>query len=154
MWNAHRPPFKHWYYLESYTHNTELKKLTSLSTRLCSISNMHKCLMDRGIYLTFQFELSIYLLNSNFSFSFMENLKRMCINIVVFRPGVWGVCFIYATRFALEALTMVGKNYNNCIAVRKGVHFLLKTQNQDGGWGESFLSCNSKVIIILYLIII
>ncbi|XP_059456664.1 beta-amyrin synthase-like isoform X1 [Corylus avellana] len=58
--------------------------------------------------------------------------------------GIWGICFIYATWFALVGLEAAGKTYNNCLATRKGVEFLLKTQNDDGGWGESYLSCPNK----------
>lgn len=43
------------------------------------------------------------------------------------------------------ALEAVGKTYHNCEAVRRGVEFLLKAQNEDGGWGESYLSCPTKV---------
>ncbi|KAK4743658.1 hypothetical protein SAY87_009970 [Trapa incisa] len=58
--------------------------------------------------------------------------------------GNWGICFIYGTWFALVALEAVGKTYYNCEAVRRGVKFLLETQNEDGGWGESYLSCPTK----------
>ena len=61
------------------------------------------------------------------------------------RPGFWGVCFIYATWFAIEALAAAGLKYSNCLAMRKGVDFLLEIQNQDGGWGESYLSCTKGV---------
>ncbi|TYJ31471.1 hypothetical protein E1A91_A06G200800v1 [Gossypium mustelinum] len=59
--------------------------------------------------------------------------------------GNWGICFIYGTWFALSGLTAAGKNFENCLAIRKGVDFLLKTQREDGGWGESHLSCPNKV---------
>ncbi|XP_052885391.1 beta-amyrin synthase-like [Gossypium arboreum] len=53
----------------------------------------------------------------------------------------WGICFFYGTWFALSGLKAAGKNFKNCLAIRKGVEFLLKTQREDGGWGElSFLS--------------
>ncbi|KAK6142699.1 hypothetical protein DH2020_023047 [Rehmannia glutinosa] len=58
--------------------------------------------------------------------------------------GNWGVCFTYGTWFALGGLAAAGKTYNNCPAVRKGVDFLLKSQRNDGGWGESYLSCPKK----------
>nr|WQY91011.1 OSC2 [Euphorbia humifusa] len=58
--------------------------------------------------------------------------------------GNWGICFIYGTWFGLGALASVGKTYENCDAMRKGVEFLLKSQRDDGGWAESYLSCTQK----------
>lgn len=52
---------------------------------------------------------------------------------------------MYGTWFALVALEVVGKTYENCEAIRRGVKFLLNIQNEDGGWGESYLSCPTKV---------
>ncbi|CAF1926178.1 hypothetical protein HID58_065063 [Brassica napus] len=63
--------------------------------------------------------------------------------------GSWGVCYTYATWFALEGLASVGKTYENCLAMREGVGFLLKKQNSSGGWGESYLSCSEKRYIEL-----
>ncbi|XP_058212109.1 dammarenediol II synthase-like [Rhododendron vialii] len=57
--------------------------------------------------------------------------------------GYWGVCFVYGTFFVLRGLDSVGKTYNNSEAVRRGVRFLLSTQNKEGGWGESLESCPS-----------
>ncbi|KAH7848449.1 hypothetical protein Vadar_002836 [Vaccinium darrowii] len=57
--------------------------------------------------------------------------------------GFWGICFIYGTFFALEGLASAGKTYNNSQAVRRAVEFLLKAQNEEGGWGESLESCPS-----------
>ncbi|KAK8977583.1 hypothetical protein V6N11_013368 [Hibiscus sabdariffa] len=59
--------------------------------------------------------------------------------------GNWGICFFYGTWIALLGLKAAGKNFRNCLAIRKGVDFLLKTQREDGGWGESYLSCPKKV---------
>ncbi|KAL1815652.1 hypothetical protein ACET3Z_018226 [Daucus carota] len=61
--------------------------------------------------------------------------------------GNWGVCFTYGTWFALGGLAAGGKTYNNSSTVRKGVDFLLKSQLDDGGWGESYFSCPSKKYI-------
>ncbi|XP_034931230.2 lupeol synthase isoform X1 [Populus alba] len=58
--------------------------------------------------------------------------------------GNWGICFIYGTWFALGGLAAAGKTYSNCLAVRKGVDFLLGSQRDDGGWGESYLSGPKK----------
>ncbi|KAI4353636.1 hypothetical protein L6164_002568 [Bauhinia variegata] len=60
-------------------------------------------------------------------------------------PGFWGVCFIYGTLFAISALAEAGKSYSNSLAMRRGVEFLLGTQREDGGWGESYLSCTNTV---------
>ncbi|XVF74824.1 hypothetical protein PTKIN_Ptkin13bG0141800 [Pterospermum kingtungense] len=59
--------------------------------------------------------------------------------------GNWGICFIYGTWFGLKGLKAAGKTYRNCLAIRKGVEFLLNTQREDGGWGESHLSCPRRV---------
>ncbi|CAH8388869.1 unnamed protein product [Eruca vesicaria subsp. sativa] len=58
--------------------------------------------------------------------------------------GSWGVCYTNATWFALGGLAVTGKTYDNCLAMREGVDFLLKKQNSNGGWGESYLSCSEK----------
>ncbi|XP_057456793.1 beta-amyrin synthase-like [Lotus japonicus] len=63
--------------------------------------------------------------------------------------GNWGVCFIYGTYFALAGLAAAGKNFSNCSAIRKAVNFLLTTQRENGGWGESYLSCPKKRYIPL-----
>ena len=59
--------------------------------------------------------------------------------------GNWGVCFTYSSWFALGGLVATGKSYTDCVSIRKAVKFLLSIQNEDGGWGESFLSCPMKV---------
>jgi hypothetical protein len=62
------------------------------------------------------------------------------------RYGKWGVCFTYATWLALGGLAAAGKTYNNCLAMRRAVDFLLSAQRDNGGWGESYLSCPTKVM--------
>lgn len=55
--------------------------------------------------------------------------------------GSWGVCYTYAGMFAIEALSTQGLTYANSSTVKKGCDFLVKRQMEDGGWGESFRSC-------------
>ncbi|GMN63101.1 hypothetical protein TIFTF001_032177 [Ficus carica] len=64
--------------------------------------------------------------------------------------GSWGVCFTYGTWFALRGLAAVGKTYNDTLTIRNGVDFLLKTQRDDGGWGESYLSCANEDVTVFY----
>jgi lanosterol synthase len=57
--------------------------------------------------------------------------------------GSWGVCFTYATMFALESLALNGESYETSERVRRACHFLLDKQMQDGGWGESYKACET-----------
>ena len=57
--------------------------------------------------------------------------------------GSWGICFTYAGMFALESLASIGETYDTSARVRKACAFLLSKQNDDGGWGESYKSCES-----------
>jgi lanosterol synthase len=52
--------------------------------------------------------------------------------------GSWGICFTYASMFALESLASVGEYYENSEYSRKGCEFLLSKQRADGGWCESY----------------
>ncbi|KAL4882678.1 terpenoid cyclases/protein prenyltransferase alpha-alpha toroid [Aspergillus karnatakaensis] len=61
--------------------------------------------------------------------------------------GSWGVCFTYGTMFALESLASVGETYHNSAAARRGCEFLLSKQRSDGGWSESFESCEKAQYI-------
>ncbi|OIW21251.1 hypothetical protein TanjilG_31181 [Lupinus angustifolius] len=63
--------------------------------------------------------------------------------------GNWGICFIYGTMFGLGGLAAARKTFTNSAAIRKGVKFLLSIQREDGGWGESYLSCPKKIYIPL-----
>lgn len=56
--------------------------------------------------------------------------------------GSWGVCFTYATMFALESLAIAGETHSNSERVRKACDFLLSKQMDDGGWGETYLVCS------------
>ncbi|BEI79554.1 hypothetical protein CcaverHIS002_0100830 [Cutaneotrichosporon cavernicola] len=55
--------------------------------------------------------------------------------------GSWGVCFTYATMFALESLAIAGETHANSERVRRACAFLLSKQMADGGWGETYMSC-------------
>ena len=52
--------------------------------------------------------------------------------------GSWGICFTYATMFALESLAFMGETYENSARVRRACSFILARQMDDGGWGESY----------------
>lgn len=60
---------------------------------------------------------------------------------------------MYGTWFAIKGLEAAGRTYYNCEAVRRSVEFLLKTQTDDGGWGESYTSCTNKVLFPKVLIV-
>ncbi|MCH87963.1 beta-amyrin synthase, partial [Trifolium medium] len=45
--------------------------------------------------------------------------------------GSWGICFTYASWFALGGLEAAGKTCTNCPAIAKATNFLLQIQTQD-----------------------
>jgi len=55
--------------------------------------------------------------------------------------GNWGICFTYAAMFATESLALVGETYATSPYARKACEFLISKQRADGGWGESYQSC-------------
>lgn len=55
--------------------------------------------------------------------------------------GSWGVCFTYATMFALESLALNGETYESSQRVRRACDFIIGKQMADGGWGESWKAC-------------
>ena len=55
--------------------------------------------------------------------------------------GSWGICFTYATNFALESLALAGETHANSSSVRRACTFLLNKQEPDGGWGETYMVC-------------
>ncbi|KAF7361692.1 Terpene cyclase/mutase family member [Mycena venus] len=63
--------------------------------------------------------------------------------------GSWGICFIYATLFALESLALAGETYANSPRVKRACQFLLSKQMPDGGWGESWESCKEETYVQL-----
>lgn len=61
--------------------------------------------------------------------------------------GSWGICFTYATMFALESFSLVGETYENSLTVKRACEFLLQKQRTDGGWGESYKVGDSQIAI-------
>lgn len=57
--------------------------------------------------------------------------------------GSWGVCFTYAAWFGVEGLVACGLSTKSPIFARVSKE-LIKRQNDNGGWGESFLSSYAK----------
>lgn len=61
--------------------------------------------------------------------------------------GSWAICFTYATMFALESLATIGETYKNSRYSKKGCDFLVSKQRADGGWSESYQSCEQHKYI-------
>ncbi|KAG4414957.1 hypothetical protein IFR04_011885 [Cadophora malorum] len=61
--------------------------------------------------------------------------------------GSWGICFTYAGMFALESLASIGEYYENSTFSKAGCDFLLSKQREDGGWSESYKSCETATYI-------
>ncbi|KAG0504631.1 hypothetical protein KC19_N011500 [Ceratodon purpureus] len=59
--------------------------------------------------------------------------------------GSWAVCFTYAMWFGVLGLIAAGQTYETSFHIRMACKFLLSKQLPDGGWGESYLSCQDKV---------
>lgn len=57
--------------------------------------------------------------------------------------GSWGICFTYAGMFAVGSLATQGETHANSERVRRACQFFLDKQNEDGGWGESYKSCET-----------
>ncbi|PNP57105.1 hypothetical protein THARTR1_02947 [Trichoderma harzianum] len=57
--------------------------------------------------------------------------------------GSWGVCFTYASMFALQSMKAVGETYSNSQISRAGCDFLISKQREDGGWSESYRACET-----------
>ncbi|KAK5137712.1 hypothetical protein LTR08_007283 [Meristemomyces frigidus] len=57
--------------------------------------------------------------------------------------GSWGICFTYAGMFAIESLATQGENHANSESVKRACNFFINKQNADGGWGESYKSCET-----------
>ncbi|RYP63791.1 hypothetical protein DL771_009124 [Monosporascus sp. 5C6A] len=59
--------------------------------------------------------------------------------------GNWAICFTYATMFALESLHSIGERYENSSHSKRACDFLISKQREDGGWSESYKSCEVGV---------
>ncbi|KAI0465954.1 terpenoid cyclases/protein prenyltransferase alpha-alpha toroid [Xylaria cf. heliscus] len=59
--------------------------------------------------------------------------------------GNWAICYTYATMFALESLKSIGEKYKNSYYAKRGCDFLISRQRKDGGWSESYRSCEKMV---------
>ncbi|CAO3639775.1 unnamed protein product [Cunninghamella blakesleeana] len=59
--------------------------------------------------------------------------------------GSWAICFTYAALFSLQSLASIGEYYDNSEYARKGCEFLLSKQKEDGGWGETYKSCEDRI---------
>ncbi|KAF1994227.1 terpene synthase [Amniculicola lignicola CBS 123094] len=57
--------------------------------------------------------------------------------------GSWGICFTYAGMFAMQSLACAGETYANSERVRRGCQFFIDRQMEDGGWGETYKSCET-----------
>ena len=53
------------------------------------------------------------------------------------------VCFTYGTWFGIEGLIAAGES-PEAPSVQRALEFLLKKQNPNGGWGESYVACVNK----------
>ena len=95
----------------------------------------------------FRFNYYVCSRNSTIFFVFITSIVEHEIYMEehLLRYGNWGICFTFGTWFALRGLAAAGKTHHNCLAVRKAADFLLKLKLDDGGWGESYLSCLAKV---------
>jgi Squalene-hopene cyclase C-terminal domain len=61
-------------------------------------------------------------------------------------PGYWGICFTYATMFALQSLCLAGETYETSDSVRRACDYLVSKQRADGGWGESYKVCDFSTL--------
>lgn len=59
--------------------------------------------------------------------------------------GNWAVSFTYGTWFGVVALAATGEDVHGSDSLRRACAFLISKQRRDGGWGESYLSSQTKV---------
>lgn len=58
--------------------------------------------------------------------------------------GSWGVCFLYAICFTIDAYSSLGLTLQNSQSMRRACEFLVSKQRADGSWSESYLSSETK----------
>lgn len=61
--------------------------------------------------------------------------RAFLTRLIIYR----GICFTYATMFALESLALAGESHQNSESVRRACDFLVSKQMEDGGWGETYM---------------
>lgn len=81
--------------------------------------------------------ISALLLAGNYRAEIEKAVKwiRSCIHEDGYWNDVWLARKTYGTACALNALIKAG--YRECNEVKKGIHWLERIQNPDGGWGEN-----------------
>eukprot|EP00039_Didymoeca_costata_P000295 m.45021 g.45021 ORF g.45021 m.45021 type:complete len:725 (+) comp10173_c0_seq4:117-2291(+) len=57
--------------------------------------------------------------------------------------GLWGICFTYGTWFGVEGLVDAGLPPSHP-RIQAACNFLVSKQQDDGGWGETFMSCVTR----------
>lgn len=61
--------------------------------------------------------------------------------------GSWGICYTYASMFAIEALDTIQEHYDNSEFVKRGCDFLVSKQMADGGWSENMKSSETHTYV-------
>ncbi|KAK2988409.1 hypothetical protein RJ640_007702 [Escallonia rubra] len=76
------------------------------------------------------------------------SLQVKYISHTFLRYGSWGICYTYAAWFGIKGLVTGGRTYEESYRIRHACEFLLSKQLDSGGWGESYLSCQNKLIVV------
>ncbi|KAL2321403.1 hypothetical protein Fmac_030372 [Flemingia macrophylla] len=65
--------------------------------------------------------------------------------MIDYQYGSWGICYTYGTWFGIKGLIAAGKRYEDSHSIKRACEFLLSKQQLDGGWGESYISCQKMI---------